>query len=406
MAEVKPFTFKNTPKPDGQRSYQTNASPPEPVEEVPDGGQLVEGIEEFLKKYLVMPGLYLTLALWVLATHVFRQFDAFPYIAVVSAVKRCGKTRVIEVLQTVVHQPWGSTVPSVAALYRKLERGVTLLLDEIEFLKGKNQSEITQQIIAVLNAGHRKSGVVSRCDGPHHDVKDFNVFSPKLFGCIGRLPDTLMDRSIVVQMKRRTKAQPVKRFREALATKEGKMFRDKAALFVKAHEADIQETYQASLEKDLEFLSDRDADVWTPLFVMCQVAVPNRLEELKKRAKELSSIKAGADEEDSFPLTLLRDIREVWPKEKNLLDEKERPAEKCETSVLIDKLKALEESPWGDREKPLTPRGLARMLRPFEVEPRNIQVENRRPKGYVLVQLEDAFLRYLEEKSATCATDQ
>jgi hypothetical protein len=93
-------------------------------------------------------------------------------------------------------------------------------------------------------------------------------------------------------------------------------------------------------------------------------------------------------------LTLLRDIKAVWPDGED----------KCETSVLIEKLKTLEESPW--LEQQLTPRKLARTLRPFEVEPRNIQIENRRPKGYHFEDLKDAFDRYLDEKCATSATDQ
>jgi hypothetical protein len=399
MEEIKGFTFK-----DKAKSWQTNARPPDPPkspEDVPDGGELVSGIEEFIKRYLVLPdSIYLPLALWVLATHAFRRFDCFPYIAVVSAVKRSGKTRLAEVLQTMVWRGWSGTAPSPAALYRMLERGLTLLLDEVEFLKGKSQSESTQLIVAVLNAGHRKGGTVPRCEGGGHEVRDFHVYGPKLFAVIGRLPETLMDRSIVVQMKRRTKAQKVARFRQARAASEGKLFQVGAARFVEAHAAEIERAYQDSLETDLDFLSDRDADVWTPLFVLCQVAVPESLEELKKYAKQLSDAKARADVEDSLPVTLLRDIREVWPqKEKDLLEKGDRPADKCETSVLIDKLKLLEESPWG--ELPLTAPKLARMLRPFDVTPRTIRLGERTPKGYVWEEFEDAFSRYLEDLSAT-----
>jgi hypothetical protein len=395
VAEVKPFSFKGKDK----SKWQSN-------EPAPDGKELVSGMELYIKRYLVVPGLYLMLALWTLATHAFQKFDCFPYIAVVSAVKRSGKTRLAEVLETMVHRPWRGSAPSPAALYRMLERGLTLMLDEVEFLKGKKPSEATQLIVAVLNAGHRKGGTVPRCEGPKQEVRDFHVYGPKLFAVIGRLPDTLMDRSIVVQMKRRTKAQKVERFRQAPAAQEGGLFQNNAVRFVKAHATEIDRAYQDLLQADLEFLSDRDADVWTPLFVMAQVAVPDRLEELRKCAKELSDAKAGEDVEDSLSLTLLRDLRAVWPKEKNLFDGKEQPAEKCETSVLIDKLRALEESPWGEKERPLTARGLARMLRPFEVEPRGVRKGDKTPKGYLWTELQDAFSRYLEEKSATCATGQ
>jgi hypothetical protein len=284
--------------------------------------------------------------------------------------------------------------PSPAALYRMLEGAPTLLLDETEALNGKNKSETTQILLAVLNAGHRKGGSIPRCDGPKHELRHSNVYGPKLFAAIGRLPDTLMDRSIVIHMKRRSKAQEVERFRLARATAEAKPIHDSAARFAETHAADIELAYQDVLEEDLRFLNDRDADLWTPLFVLCKVATPERLAELKKFALMLSAAKAGDDVDDSYSLTLLRDIRVVWPEGE----------EKCETAVLLGKLNALEESPWPEHH--LTPRKLARMLKPFDIEPRNIQIDDRRPKGYHFADLKDAFDRYLDEKCATSATSQ
>jgi hypothetical protein len=248
--------------------------------------------------------------------------------------------------------------------------------------------------MAVLNAGHRKGATIPRCDGPKHDIRQFDVYGAKLFAAIGRLPDTLLDRSILIHMKRRAKDQKVERFRQARAASEGKVIHDDAAGFVEAHALEIERTYQEFLERDLEFLNDRDADLWTPLFVMCSVLMPERLAELKACAMTLSAIKANDDVDDSYSLTLLRDIRATWPD----------GDEKCETTVLLERLKAIEESPWLEHQ--LTPRKLARMLKPFEVEPRTVRTGKSTPKGYVLAQFKDAFDHYLEEKSATCDTNQ
>ena len=57
-----------------------------------------------------------------------------------------------------------------------LETAPTLLLDEVELLKGKNPSEATQTILAVLNAGHRKGDSIPRCEGPRQEVRHFRVF--------------------------------------------------------------------------------------------------------------------------------------------------------------------------------------------------------------------------------------
>jgi hypothetical protein len=139
-----------------------------------------------------------------------------------------------------------------------------------------------------------------------------------------------------------------------------------------------------------------------PLFAICSVASPERLKDLRTCAVVLSAAKAGDDVDDSYSLTLLRDIRTVWPKEEGEEEGKEK--EQCETTALLDKLKLLEESPW--LEDQLTPRKLARMLKPFEVKPRGIRVGDKTPKGYVFKELKDVFDLYLDEKSATSATDQ
>jgi 5S rRNA maturation endonuclease (ribonuclease M5) len=369
---------------------------PGPAEEpTPSGAELLAEIVRYIRRYVVLPEpAYLPVSLWALATHAVEHFDCFPYIALLSAAKRSGKTRLAEVLQILVRRPWRGTAPSPAALYRMLEGAPTLLLDEIEVLNSKTKSETTQILLAVLNAGHRKGGSIPRCEPPKFDVRLFDVYGPKLFAAIGRLPDTLMDRSIVIHMKRRSKAQQVERFRQARAEAQGKPVHDGAARFVQAHAAEIDHAYQDVLEADLEFLNDRDADLWTPLFVMCSITVPERLAELKKCALILSAAKAGDDVDDSYSLTLLRDIQTVWPEgEAN-----------CATAVLIDKLKLLEESPWMEHQ--LTARKLAKMLKPYDVASQTIRVGDKTPKGYRYADFQDAFDRYLEDKSATSATSQ
>jgi hypothetical protein len=358
---------------------------------------LLGQIENHLRRYVILPGAaYLPAALWAVATHAPEQFDCFPYLALLSPVKRSGKTRLAEVLETVVRRPWRGTAPSPAALYRKLEQGPTLMLDEVELFNGKNKSETTQILLAVLNVGSRKGGTIPRCIGPRQEVHDFNVYGPKLFAAIGRLPDTLMDRSIVIHMKRRLKAQPVERFRQVLALSQAAPVRDGIERFVKASRADIGHSYQKVLDADLEYLNDRDADLWTPLFAMCAALDAGRLAELKMSAITLSAAKAGDDVDDSWALTLLRDIRAVWPDRED----------KLETAILLERLKALEESPWGESEHPLTPRKLARMLKPFEVEPRTLRFENRTAKGYLYAPLKTLFDQYLDDLSVTCDTSQ
>jgi hypothetical protein len=154
------------------------------------------------------------------------------------------------------------------------------------------------------------------------------------------------------------------------------------ARFARTHQVEIAQAY--SQYPDLEFLSsDRDAELWIPLFAICAVSAPDRLAELKGCAISLSGTKADDDADDSLSLRLLTDIRTVWPEGE----------EHCDTATLLEKLKALEESPWPDHG--LSPRKVARMLRPFGVVPRTVRVPGRTPKGYEYASLSAAFERYL-----------
>lgn len=375
----------------------------EPKPEIPDV-ELLDRTEQYIRRYVVLPeNAYLPASLWAVATHAVQEFETFPYIAAVSAAKRSGKTRFAEVLETIVRKPWRGTAPSPAAVYRYLEDAPTLLLDETEPLNAKNKSEMTQILLSVLNVGYRKGATVLKCDGTEHKPRRFPVYGPKLFAGIGRLPDTLMDRSIVVHMKRRTKSQKIGRFMQARVLREVKPLHDAIVRFARRHRSLIEESYQVVVDQDLDYLGDRDAEMWMPLFALCAVLSSGRLGELRKCAETLSGSKTEDDEDDSYSLGLLKDIREVWPGENGLFSEGVK-SDKCETAVLIEKLKALEESPWAEHQ--LTPRKLARILRPFDIQPHTIRVGERTPKGYIFAEFNDAFDRYLGNLSATSATNQ
>jgi len=64
---------------------------------------------------------------------------------------------------------------------------------------------------------------------------------------------------------------------------------------------------------------------------------------------------------------------------------------------LCSALAGIETSPWPEwsKGKPITPRGLARLLKPFRIEPRTIRDGDDTPKGYVKDDLVDAWERFL-----------
>ena len=72
---------------------------------------------------------------------------------------------------------------------------------------------------------------------------------------------------------------------------------------------------------------------------------------------------------------------------------------------LTTKLVEIETPPWSEwnHGKPITPVGLSRLLKPFDIISRNIRVDDRILKGYLRTSFDDAWARYLP--AVALATD-
>ena len=180
--------------------------------------RLLDEINAAFQRYLVLDESQLvTLALHVVHTHAIEAAYHTPYLTVTSPTPRSGKTRVLEVCNLLVSKSWLCSATTAAALVRKVERvQPTLLLDETD-RAFKGNKEDAHKLTGLLNAGYSRSGVYTMCEtrGSKIEEKDFHVFCPKVLCGIGHdhLPDTLMSRSISIEMKRKLN-EPVQKFRE------------------------------------------------------------------------------------------------------------------------------------------------------------------------------------------------
>src|SRR4029453_9003909 len=96
----------------------------------------------------------LLLAAWTLGTYCYRLFRVFPYLVLRSPEKRCGKSRVLDLLSLVAfHASTRVVQPTEAQVFRGPSRnGGTLLLDEIEAF-GRADKDTYAGLLAVLNSG-------------------------------------------------------------------------------------------------------------------------------------------------------------------------------------------------------------------------------------------------------------
>jgi hypothetical protein len=174
--------------------------PPKIVLEPSDGGQprapselalALDDVVGFVRRFVVLDEAQAdAVALWTAHTHAFAAASATPYLAVTSATKESGKTRLCEALELVVARPWLTSRTTAAALARKVDKlAPTLLLDESDAAFNGDR-EYAEVLRGLLNSGHRRGGAVSVCvgQGASLDVRDFSTFCPKLIAGIGSLP--------------------------------------------------------------------------------------------------------------------------------------------------------------------------------------------------------------------------
>lgn len=360
---------------------------------------LLAHTRRFVRRFVVLSDEQaIAITLWIAHTYAFPAADTTPYLAINSATKRAGKTRLLEVLELVTLRAWLTGRASPAVLTRKIDAvAPTLLLDESD-AAFKIETDYSEALRGVLNSGYKRSGKVSLCVGQGAKItyKDFATFCPKAIAGIGRLPDTVADRAIPIVLKRRMTAEAVERFRERDAR------REVAALVAQltgwASSATITRLAE-STPALVDALNDRAADVWEPLFAIADLAG----ESWPAQARAAAVALAGEQRDDQdLPIELLKDIRVIFDE----LPDGPADLDAVKTAELLEGLNALTERPWptyGRGEKPLTAHALARLLKDFGiVSAGRLTFPDGRHRGYRRSGFDDAFARYLPIKVSMC----
>lgn len=349
---------------------------PEPWADPVDGAEILDELAEILRRFVVLPESSLdALALWCMHTYAFEAFWITPRLAITSPEKRCGKSLVLTLLSHLASKPLMSANASPAAIFRTVENvRPTLLIDEADtFLHGKDQ------LRGILNSGHQKNGCVLRTVGEDYEPRAFATFAPVAIAMIGRLPDTLADRSIPLRMRRKKTSEHVERLR--LDRLDFEDSRSRMARWAKDAHA-LLGNCDPRVPSELH---DRAADNWRPLLAIADTAGGTWPTRARSAAVELS---ASTDDEASARILLLQDLYEIFERD---------GADKIFSHSLVAELVTREERPWPEWKagKPLTVRQLARLLQPFGIRPRQIRIGDETRKGYRLQDLDDAFERYV-----------
>ncbi|MFJ3985912.1 DUF3631 domain-containing protein [Streptomyces fungicidicus] len=357
-----------------------------------DGAALLDEVEAFHRRFNVFPteAAFVAVALWDAHAHLLDCFDSTPRIAFLSPEPGSGKTRALEIVETLVPQPMTAVNASAAALFRSVSAGTgkpTILFDEIDTVFGPKAGD-NEELRGFLNAGHRRTGVTYRCigDGGQQTVQAFPSYCAVAVAGLGSLPDTILSRSVVIRMRRRARNEKVEPFRARIHEAEGHALRDRLATWAEQ----TRDRVMGAWPDMPDGVSDRPADVWEPLLAVAD-AIGGHWPDRAREACVTLVTASKANDKGSLGVRLLTDLR----------DHVMVGIDRLPTIAILDRLNALDDAPWADLNgKPLDNRRLSRMLAEYmtaDNEPitsRNIKTAGSVLKGYYATDLHDAWQRY------------
>lgn len=340
-------------------------------------------VEEYLAKYVAFPtpSALVAVTLWAAHAHAVDAFESSPRLALLSPEPGSGKTRVLEVLELLTPRAMHVLSASPAAIFRSIETvRPTLLFDEVDAIFGRygKGDDASEDLRALLNAGHRSGSTIPRCHGPLHEVHQFPVYAAVALAGLGDLPDTLMSRSVVIRMRRRAPGEKVSPFRRRTAEPPGRALADDLAKWAESIRKDL-----ATAWPDMpDGVVDRPADVWESLLAIADAAGGIWPERARVACLELC--KVNVTREASLGVRLLGDLRAVFGDE-----------DRMSTEAILTGLHALDEAPWANlRGAPLDARGLANRLAGYEIHSTKVKVGASSVRGYRREDLWDAWQRY------------
>jgi Protein of unknown function (DUF3631)/Domain of unknown function (DUF3854) len=390
------------PKPEpGQRDQvPADSTADDPGVPVPaDGAALLDAVRAFGCRYVSWPSPHAgaVFALWTAHAHAAGVWESTPRLAVLSPEPGSGKTRALEVAELMTPRPLLCLSPSPASVFRTIELArPTLLIDETDSIfTHHGKDDANEDLRALLNAGHRRGAKVPRVVGVTMEVKLFPVYAPVALAGLGDLPQTLMTRSVVIRMRRRAPGEHVEPFRYRDARELARPLAASLAAWAKHHAPALGAARPAMPPG----ITDRPADVWEPLLAVADAAGGHWPVTAREACLALAPLAESG--EASLGIRLLSDLWDVF-----------NGADAVPTAVILGKLNAMDEAPWGNLGGfPLDARGLARRLKGYGVESRSVRSGGTVGKGYRAADLFDSWTRYvlysrIGVTSATSATPQ
>lgn len=281
-------------RPEGQ--HVKGEPQPKAIKDQGHGATLVDRVAQFIGRFVFLKeqSIYLLLALWVIGTYLYEDFDFYGYIFAYSPEPQSGKTRLLEVLGLLVHKPTELLVsPTPAILFRV--GGQTQLLDDID--SWTNPDDLR----GVLNAGFKKGGTVPRTEKTGDngfEPKMFSAYCPRALDGIGTnmLSSATRDRTFMVNMERRKVDERGEKFKVRKVAPQAAPIKKDLETWASQNRQAIRDLYDKDEDFGyLESFSERTADVASPLAAILEVMFKGtgRLQEARSTFMQALGVTRG-----------------------------------------------------------------------------------------------------------------
>jgi len=315
------------------------------------GAPPLDAVEHVLSRFIAYPSAYVRHAhtLWLAHTWRMDAWESTPRLAFMSAEKGSGKTRALEVSQNLVPRGVRVSQASTGYILAKIsdEPPATLFYDEIDTFYG-SRARGNQDLRALLNAGHRRGATAGRgsWDNGTLEGQDYPAYCAVALAGLGKLPETVADRAVLVHMKKRKRTERVEPWRDRVNASEATDLGERLNRWMS----------NASLPFPTHMpVEDRAADVWEALVMVADAAGGH----WPQRARTAAIAASANDDKSSVGVQLLGDLRIVF----GLND-------KLTTEQILHELSDLAEAQWRyfhHNGGALNARDLSNYLRPYGV---------------------------------------
>jgi hypothetical protein len=326
------------------------------------------------------------IASWVILSYFVEKpeeqqlLDYLPILNISSPERQCGKSTLKDLIYELVPRPLNTENCTEAALFRLINAKMpTLLIDESENFIHR------PELRTILNGGYQKTGVVHRQGGKTwEETQQFSTWCAKCITGIGTLHDTLQSRCITIRLKRKLNTDQVLR-KNIVLKDDPEFFLNLKRKIIRFYLDYNNEILNKQLEMPLE-LDDRSQNNWEGIYKIASVIDEKCLARIKTASISLGK---NALSEDSEGIQLLKDIKEICN------DDPEVSA--FPSGALTICLNKMEDKQWisYNRHRGIDQSQLSRLLKPYEIHPKQQKIDGRNIRGYKRDDFEDAFKRYL-----------